>query len=176
MKHSSVVVGVIVVLGACPSSFGRNCGDGIYRNRQVAETIAVRPRPQTPAFYFRVGHFVVLLTPESVERTLDAKVRKFEEKFDAALLAAIRQDLPLQRETDLFKYTLDESRYLGRIEFVVADLLEKGDVTVIDSWELTEKGDTLREVTMVRVEGSVIAREFCSPAGDLLLNVTDVIE
>ena len=126
-------------------------------------------------FYFRTGHFVVLVTPQSVEGLLAKWVREGYYARDKVLLGAIRRDLPLQVDSDLFRYVLTDSQYLQRLEFIVADLLQSGDATVIDLWELTGKNDTVSHVTMVTANERVEAREFCSPNGDLLLDVTDRI-
>lgn len=73
---------------------------------------------------------------------------------------------------------LKDPQYLVRIELLLADLLQNGAVSVVDAYELPgDSGRLLTAAVLTRIEErGYEGREFCTPTGDLLLKITDLID
>jgi hypothetical protein len=132
-------------------------------------------------YYYRVDHYAIVVEPETLIRRIEEQVRhrahgaSFHAEY---LLKDIREGLPAGQPKDLFALLLKNALYLLDIEFLLADILEIGEGSVIDAWELPNFGRRfVPEAQLTRIKrGAYRSREFCTPSGDLLLRVTDAIE
>jgi hypothetical protein len=144
------------------------------KSKQEAKEVRLRQPTDEPAYYFRVSHYAVLIPADQFVAFIEA--REWGSGARERLLAELKRD-PVTSRTDLFKYVLMEARSLQLIEHSVADLLEKGSVVLVDSWEWTTPESIVRSVKVVTPIGNCAykGREFFSPSGDSLLQVTDSI-
>jgi len=163
---------LLVVLFVSTSDALARCGPsrlsgGITKPVVIKLNAAERGVREAPAFYIQLPHLFVLLyfKPEDVVAQL--KAQKSEE-----YLAAISRDLPLERDTDLFKYILENNRFHFQQEFLISDLLKLGQA-YIDDWPYRDakrdpsddRGDRNIVVMVSKMGAGEEWRLFCEPLG-----------
>ena len=169
--------GIVVfslALGGCAST--ESCG----HHRGEGSAIPLRTQRIQPSFYYRLGDYTVLLSQEDVRNDFEATFAHWAGPTDAPrLVRAMRNDLPLSADTDLFKYALLDRSFSSLLEHRVASLLENGKAAIVN---VENKGDSyyfLPEIKMVREtlsdRGPTVGRSFCTRWGDELLSVVDLL-
>ncbi|HET7810725.1 MAG TPA: hypothetical protein VFL16_09120, partial [Steroidobacteraceae bacterium] len=112
------------------------CGKRALHARDTVTIQLDTPKHATrdrPAFYLRdTEHALVLFfKPEDLLAALEEHVNgKNKDAQLAPILAAVRADLPLEDNTDLFKYEFHGEGWHGRLDNVVATLLDAGHVDI----------------------------------------------
>lgn len=144
-------------------------------------TITLQKRAPQEFYYYRADHYAIVIEPAALVRKLEEQVgvRPHGASSPAQrLLKDIRDDLPSGKSKDLFALLMKDALYLVDMEFLLANLLESGQATVIDAWELPNYGKRFLPATQLTriARGAYRSREFCTPDGHLLLRVTDAIE
>jgi hypothetical protein len=143
----------------------------------AGNSIAVVPlrRDIAPAyFYYRSFDYdyVLVVSQESVISALNKRASTGN-KTASALDALIKKDLPLSESTDLFRYVLKDPYYFSLIQWILVDLLARGDAAVM----YAPGGDFIAQVTVSRDNGaSGASREFRGPYGEILLFALDCIQ
>ncbi len=83
--------------------------------------------------------------------------------------------MPLADDTDLQKYTLRNTGLESLPRYIAAALLEAGEASIIDLWEVDDDKN-LSEMELLRLEnGAGEWRYFCGPSGQEILGVNDSI-
>lgn len=177
---------VLLVLSSGIANAESFCGK---RALQSADTIQLdTPKHgarEQPAFYLRdPEHSLVLFfKPQDVIAALEKHVNG--PKKDARLapiLSAVRADLPLKEDTDLFKYEFRGEGWRGLIDHVVATLLDAGhaDIDVhpfhIPGAESSKSSDLDDPSAIKRLpwsKGEADGRLYCIDFGRTILNVVD---
>ncbi|GFE84220.1 hypothetical protein GCM10011487_62200 [Steroidobacter agaridevorans] len=143
--------------------------------------ITLQKRTLQEFYYYRADHYAIVVEPATLVRKLEERIRpraKGASSPAQRLLKDIRDGLPAGNSKDLFVLLLKDALYLVDMELLLADILESGQATVIDAWELPNYGERFVPATqLTRIKrGAYRSREFCTPDGNLLLRVTDAIE
>jgi hypothetical protein len=169
---------VVMALYAGPTA-ARTCGAEFKKSDRVEQQIPLLRESTSTAFYMRTGAYAVLLDPATVERKLKDRIEKWRLRDDELLLDALKIQAQANQNTDIYKLEFLGVRYYLRINYLVADMLESGEVSLIDLRRLGVLEDpTIDRITLVRVYGNrskSSARQFCAPSGDLIMDVTDEI-
>jgi len=126
--------------------------------------------------------FVLFFKPDDVLALVEMRAgdnRDFQE-----VLNAMRGDLPLERDTDLFKYALLNRAWNVDMQYLVASLLDSGKVFV-DLGMIHRSGatppdpnDAYDPISIKRVNWEMRGangRTYCTDIGLTLLQVTDTI-
>ena len=132
-----------------------------------------------PAFYLRdTEHMLVLFfKPQDVVAALEKQDAKL-----ASLLTAVRSDLPLKEDTDLFKYEFRGEGWHGLMDHIVANLIDAGHVDIdllplhVAGAESTKGSDADDPTAITRVpwhNSNADGRLYCIDFGRKLLNVAD---
>jgi hypothetical protein len=126
--------------------------------------------------YWTSDHYVVLMSPDSVVALLQSRAAEELYSLHApTLLDWIKADLPLADDTDLNKYSIRNTRLERLPRYIAAALLESGDASVVDLWQLDNEKN-LSEMQLVRLATSDGEwRHFCEPSGQEILWITDMI-
>jgi hypothetical protein len=99
------------------------------------------------------------------------------------LLNDLKADLPLKDNVDLFKYVLKDTDHVGIVEYVLADLMKEGKVTV-DNWVYRDdkrssnsvEGDpTTIQMVSAMGDSEEAGRTFCTMKGEELLFIWYII-
>lgn len=169
------------------TGYHRQCGessDGSRGRKIVTRAVELKGIPDEKTYYLaaKQGSYAILLKPEDLLRYL-------EHYLDPAKLRdQVKSDLPLKDFTDLNKYMLTNMIEDGRSQqgwgrfYVVAEMLENGDATVIDLINDRNRHGLIRKITVANVISSGgESREFCINDDDNfntgwpIYYVTDVI-
>jgi len=179
-----VAAAAILILSALP---GRADADDSCTKRELrargTTTITVDParhemRKQF-GYYFADSQlrFVLFFKPEDVL----ALVEKSEQQ---EVIDAMRRDLPLDRDTDLFKYALRNSHFEHHVIDLLTDLLDAGKVFVDISGvhhpgkTPPDPNDQIDPRVIKRVNWATRGadgRTYCTDWGLKLLEITDMI-
>jgi len=163
---------------ASPDAVAR-CAPRFERGLAKPQTITLTgPLPSVPAFYLRVfanpnRDVIVFFKPDDVVEALNElyklapteahnPVRGEQRNY----LDAILGDLPLEEDTDLFKYTLRDRKNWVRQDALVQELLRTGRVAIrTDNAREDPKTITMVEQWPNADEHSAATRWFCLPDG-----------
>ena len=163
------------VLQACagqmPSS-SKPCGDGVtfYRSEKLTvSSIELLSDIAPPYVYLFEGQYIIKLRPDDVANFLsdESLLGDFQ-----ALRQAVATDLPLQNNTDIKKYLLEDPGLLRTVREVVAGVIESGSASIVDTYR-GETGETLKKISRVHVDGCGEQRYFCRSGQALILYVMD---
>ena len=114
----------------------------------------------------------------TLESALTARIARWRIADDERLLAALKTQLPLSENRDLFQFAFKDGAFFVRIEYLLADLLEQGNLEVINLHLVgTSANPFVQKIVIVGGGGGRTPerREFCAPSGELLHGVTDSI-
>lgn len=171
MKHMALAFLLLLIHQPATSACGAEDPQWTIETR----TIDLTRTPSKDALYLRAGHYALLVDRGQLMTQVSGALKKAGRPSDKELLAAVRQLTPAARPSDLFAIALENPFLLQPIELHVANLLEAGSAMVVDVFEL--KTDTRHHLDNIsirrKVHGSFRSRSFCSPSGDLLLEVVD---
>jgi hypothetical protein len=132
-------------------------------------------RSEQPMLYLVSDHYAILMPTPAVTDLLRSRIPdRMLHPAPPELLAYIEEDLPLEHDTDLRRYSIKDTRVDLSLPYLAAELLESEVASVIDLWQLGEDKN-MRGATMVRVEGMGTWRDFCDTSGRFILSVTDLI-
>jgi hypothetical protein len=133
-------------------SHGQLCSDPGPRPNTKNMSVSLKPKPDSPAFYYRedVG-FVIFISEESLMRALSERER-LGDPIIKRLAPLIRAQLPLKEDRDLYYLNLSDWLFYDSIRRVVASSIEQGDAAIVDS-----AGVWLSTVTVVQQRKAKIA-------------------
>jgi hypothetical protein len=154
------------------------CSIDTRGNNSPSHTIALRKNHSDGFFYYRSDHYAIIVEAATLIPRLKEQADRGEALSDQRLLNDVRRSAPQNQYKDLFAFVLKDPMYLARIELLLADLLQNGEVSVVDAYELPgDSGRFLSAAVLIRIEEhGYEGREFCTPSGDLLLKITDQID
>lgn len=175
--YKTWVLIALIFVGSPFVTDAQSCTNAAGDENAKSRRIELYDEPAVPSFYFRASHYAILVAADVLIDTLEAAFRRYESPLDGRLLVELKRNSPLKENTDLFKFVLTDSRYLQRIELLLANMLEGGKATVVDVWQLSsDPNRALEAIILVHIDsGSAGTRRFCTPSGDLLLDVTDYV-
>jgi len=150
---------------------GRTDGGGIHRER----TIQLVTGEEKSSFYYRAGHYAILVDRAILIATLQAAYKNDGTPSDGRLLKELRSANRDQKYLDLFSVVLQDPAYVLRVEYLLSNVLETGQATVVDAYALPQEGERfLKSILMVNIEhGAYSARRICTPSGEVLIEITD---
>lgn len=154
--------------GACS-----NDASGVYSR----DMIALPVRKPDISFYFRTGHYAILIEPTAFRKNLQERSQKHGMPVDGRLLKEVVAAKVQGEYTDLFAFALKDPMFLERIELTLADMLGRGAAVIIDTdYSPNERERFVASIVLLNVgSGAYQARRFCTPKGDLVLDITDRI-
>jgi hypothetical protein len=181
MKTFPAILLLAVAMSGCASNQGNPpvCGDrGTLRTdtTQTVTSVKLKERTSAPMLYWIADHYAVLMSSDSVINLLQSwAAQERHSRHTPTLLNWIKAEMPLADDTDLHKYIIRDARLERLPQYIAAALLETGDASVIDLWQL-EEAKNLTEIDLLRLESSGGRwRYFCEPAGEEIFWVTDMI-
>lgn len=155
--------------GACSS----------HERKQVKSIrkIALQKTELQSSLYYRADHYVILLDPKILSKRLEEQAVDGT-LSDGQLLKDIRAIQPFVKHVDIFSFVLKNPMYLMRVELLVANMLDRGEASLVDVYQLRgESGWLLTEIERFEFEqGAFSARQFCTLSGDPLIKITDSID
>lgn len=168
-----------LLLFACVLAFNANaaCEDKIESRVDARLTIDLQKQLIDGMFYYRSDHYAIVMEPAPLIREL-TKLAEFGPLHAERLLRDIRSTPAGGEAKDLFALVLKDALYHMTVERVVANLLEHGEASIIDAWALpSEDRRYVSSLVLLKLSGSssYLGRRFCTPSGDLILEVTDQI-
>jgi hypothetical protein len=179
MRTVSTLMIVLVIATGCatPPDDPPVCAIQEARSHATSETIELQRRDKESAFYLISDHFAIFMDTRDVVSLLESRISEPAYRLaDETLLEAIKADLPISGDSDLRRYSLANTRLLGRAEYVAASLLERGTASVVDLRGKPPGGDVLGSLVLMRVRSDGGAwRVFCQSNWEPILEVTDLI-
>ena len=160
-------------VGQTPSS-SKPCGDGVtfYRGDELTVSSIELPSDIAPPYlYLFEGQYIIKLKPDDVANFLSDE--SLPGDFQA-LRQAVANDLPLEDNTDIKKYVLEDPSLLRTVKQIVAGVIESGGASIVDTYR-GKSGDALKEISRVHVDGCGEQRYFCRSKQNLVLYVMDSI-
>lgn len=128
-----------------------------------AKTVEVRlpSKPAEAAFYYRTDLYYTVFVSQ-------ADMKSFLDKLDPSaaalpLFKAIRSDMPLHEDRDLFHYNFSDWWRLKPIESILADFLDHGRASLVGIG-----GDSVKLITIVdeRAPAFTLARFYDGKKGE----------
>ena len=165
---------VVVLLGVSQSAFASGCLVPAIPRGESRASVGLMDKIASPYLYFRLFdyNFAILVSSDSVHRDLESTAVSGN-KDAKELLALVGKDLPLERNTDLFKYVLADSYQLSIIQRTLVNLLERGEAAVFDAGT----GRLLSTIRVKRVNSDhARSRTFYTSGKTILLQSLDCIE
>lgn len=129
LPRLAAVVALIFVLP--PPAVGQNCGDLPGKPGTSGHFIALQPPPRKPFFYYRLGDYVVLLRPNSVQQELKALTTKYTTPEALVFRSRVQASFPLRKNSDLYLYTLQNQDFWYISRALVVSLIEAGKAAII---------------------------------------------
>lgn len=169
----------LLVLGLCWFAFNAQAGcsnDTAGKAPYPTRTITLQKRDPRSFYYYRADHYAIVVSAETLIRRLEDKGLRRSGHADR-MLQDIRNQAPDGKWKDLFALLMKDALYLIDLEILLADILEKGEATVIDAWELPQYGERfVSAIVMTSINnGACAGREFRTSSGDLLFSVRDSV-
>jgi hypothetical protein len=122
----------LLLFAAAQSLAADVCGSPGEKPSTKSVEVHLRDAPKEPAFYYRTDSYhVAFVTPEAMAAYLDQQSVSDSASAAATLIKAIRADIPLQENRDLFRYNLSNWSYLSLIESLLIGLAEHGDMSLV---------------------------------------------
>lgn len=153
----AVLLGVLFL----PTASADVCGSP--GEKPSAKTVVVRlpSKPAEPAFYYRMDSYYTVFVSQ-------AEMKSFLDKLDPSaaslpLFNAIRSDMPLHEDRDLFHYNFADWWRLNPVESILADLLDQGKASLAGIG-----GDSVKKITIVneRTKAFTLARFYDGKKGE----------
>ena len=121
------------------------CGDPKGKAGERSMVVKLPSKPSGPAFYYRLdNYFVVFVTPEAMTALLKRQPIPDSATIAKSLEKAIRADIPLREDRDLFRYNFSDWFYLNIINSIMVGLLAHGDASLV-----APGGEVIDKITMV---------------------------
>jgi len=116
------------------SAAASTCFDAAIPRGKSSSSVKLPTQIKAPYFYFRSFdyNFAILASSDDVHGALQLASANGS-KDAGELLRLVSKDLPLERNTDLFKYVLSDSYQLSAIQRVLVGLLGSGKAAVFDA-------------------------------------------
>lgn len=175
IRRASILFFVVCAVITSPA-FARKCGEAIHRKGQEKRVILLQDDSTGPAFYARFDRFVLYFPPELL---VSIQGRK-SGRENQALLAALRGELPLKQDFDLFSLAVNRISSILRIEELVSEALDAGRGRFRDMYRdsrpRTPEDNQIVRVSVELGKSPVEAREYCDRSGALLFFVIDGVE
>jgi hypothetical protein len=128
------------------------CGDAHGHPNTKSFSIALQPKPENPAFYYREeGDFITFVSEKSLMRALTERERLGDSAIKR-LAPLIRAHLPLKEDRDLYHFNLSDWLFYDSIRRVVALSIEQGNAAIVNA-----SGAWLSTVTVVQERKAKIA-------------------
>jgi hypothetical protein len=184
---SAPVTAALCLVVALLAQSAQACGKKWLARSAKQETVELTSDPDTPAYYWRTeSGYVVFFNPADVIAKLQQSVKAAEQEGAnsarirrSSLLEAVNNDQPLSAHTDLFKYALVPTDFASELEYLTAEILATGRVS-IDPWmgfhHVAAPG--LKSIRMVTEMSSTIGplqRWFCTPDDREILYISYVM-
>jgi hypothetical protein len=148
---NSRVIGPLLLL-APMLSLAQVCGDPHGHPSTKTASVALQPKPERPAFYYREeGDFTTFISEESLMRALTER-EQHGDPVIRRLVPLIRARLPLEEDRDLYYFNLTDWLFFDSIRQVVALSIEQGDAAIVNA-----SGAWLNAVTVVHRRKAKIA-------------------
>ncbi|HTU66121.1 MAG TPA: hypothetical protein VMF52_09235 [Steroidobacteraceae bacterium] len=176
-----VVVGCLLLAAATASAntFAEPCGREIPPRVVKKHQIQLLRGVATPEYYAKVGNYALLVSSEDLDAHLSQRIQRWHSPVDEELLKRYRDNFASGRPMDLYAPALEGVQYFLRINFLLAELIESGQVRLVDFRRIGGKADvSIEQITMLRIEGRgapFVGRDFCGPDGSSMLLVVDEI-
>jgi hypothetical protein len=179
VKTLPAILFQIVVLAGCASNHGNPPVCGGQRDSTTTRkesSVQLKPRMSAPMLYWISDHYAVLMSPDSVISLLQSwSADDLYSLHTPTLLDWIKEDIPLRDDTDMNKYVIRSTGLEKLPRYIAAALLETGDASVIDLWQVDNDKD-LTEMQLLELESRGGQwRYFCEKSGEEILRVTDMI-
>lgn len=141
------------------------------------QSIAMQSAMRGAALYYRAGRHAIFVDRQGFTTTVERAFKRYGHGADERLLRELRNRPSSQHPLDVFALALDDPSLLRRIEFYLGELLGQGKAAVVDV--LHFPGDPGRMVPRLNVvtmqNDNWKGRRFCTPGGEVLLEITDSI-
>jgi hypothetical protein len=169
---------LLVVLCLLAVNADAACSNDTQEKNYPKRTIALHKKSVEGLFYYRTDDYAILVEPATWIRRLKEQVDRAGDLSDARLPNDIRSGTRSTQPNDLFALVLKDPLYFTRIELLLANVLQNGEASVVDAFELPGESRRFVSSTVLTTihEQSYKGREFCTPNGDLLLRITDQID
>jgi hypothetical protein len=118
----------LIILGMLLSS--KAGAAGCDATGRVGHFVALAPRPAAPYFYYRLGDYVVVASPDVVKDEIQKWPQHVDSSF-SKLRDWILSALPLHDEADLYTGVLRDPDVWFSANSLIIDLIESGRVAVI---------------------------------------------
>ncbi|WP_116812875.1 hypothetical protein [Steroidobacter cummioxidans] len=179
MKMVLSILVLLAMLAGCASNRGNPPVCGGQQNSDTMRTerlVKLKSRTDAPMLYWISGHYAVLMPPDSVISLLQSWVAEdMYGPHTPTLLSWVKASIPLAEDTDLNKYVIKSTRLENLPRYIAAALLQRGDASVIDLWQL-DKDKNLSDIQVLELASSGGEwRYFCEKSGEEILWVTDMI-
>lgn len=163
-------------LAFAPPALARKCGAAIHPKHQERRVIQFVDDISGPSFYARFDRFVMYVSPDVVLSRLE----KTTGSSNKALTEALRKEMPLKQDFDLFDLAVNRTTGMIEIKEFLADAIDMGRGRFRDMYRDT-RPRTVEDNQIVRVsvelgKSPMAAREYCNRSGELLFFVIDGIE
>lgn len=169
-----------LLLALCWFAFSAEgaCSSDTKTKNYPGRIVLLQKKHSDSFLYYRIGHYVIVVEPATLVRRLEKQAARREALSDRRLLGDIRGNMSRTGYRDLFAFVLKDPLYFLRIELLLADVLQHGEASVVDAYELPgASARFLTEIILIKIEEDAYkGREFCTPTGDLLLRITDEID
>jgi len=170
--------GIYFLVAMVEPAWADSCDLGGRSKYRHEETISLKPLPQGPAFYSRVGNYVLFFQPDTVISALEGEIKDESVAWtdERRLLKFLREQLPLTTSADLYSMAVDRKVAISDIDFLVKNLLFNGnaslramprDVDVDYSGE-----SSVREIVWEKPRTGASGTIYCSADNFELLAVT----
>lgn len=147
-----------------------------YNNVKQKNILLFEEQRDSFSFYYRSFDYAILISPENIVAYVESDARGGtinSNSLGSILVNKIKNNIPLKENVDIFRYSLDSPELLSYTKYVVAGLLEKGNVSVLD---LAKGGRFfLHEISVNKIEQGGVYRFFCEPYKAPMLMVVDEI-
>jgi hypothetical protein len=156
-----MIISVLLTVLCVPAASADVCGSP--GEKPSVKTIVVRlpGKPAEAAFYYRVDLYYTVFVSQ-------ADMKSFLDKLDPSaaslpLFKAIRADMPLHEDRDLFHYNFSDWWRLRPMESIVANLLDLGKASLVGIG-----GDSIKKITVVeeRTSKHTLARFYDGRKGE----------
>jgi len=175
-RPSAALLIGLAAFAAAPTAYARKCGEAIHPKRQETRVIALQDDISGPAFYARFDRYVLYLSSDLVISVQE----KLSGRANDSLLEALRRELPLKQDFDLFSLAVNRTTGVLQLKDLLANALDSGRGRFRDMYRDSQprvpEDNQIIRVSVSLGKTPVEAREFCNRSGDLLFFVVDGIE
>ena len=156
-----IIFAVLLAVLCVPAASADVCGSPGEKPGVKTIVVNLPGKPSEAAFYYRVDSYYTVFVSQ-------ADMRSFLDKLDPSaaslpLFKAIRADMPLHEDRDLFHYNFTDWWRLRPMESIVADLLDHAKASLVEIG-----GDSVKKITIVeeRTPRHTLARFYDGKKGE----------